>query len=204
VVERSAKRAFREWRASLGAVESQLLDEAETLALHAEQVIAMLRRFGVEVVEAGIEVDKGEEAVVEDGEDQQSHNDGDLDNVGVDDNEEGERGASTESATAADADADGGGEGEAEGDAADVETPAARLARLKLISRFPHVTNIGHSRKFREYCTQVRDPELDAAAAALLERLVFFQTRAMQKDPVKAMARRRCVFFSSTFFPSFC
>jgi len=187
VVERSAKRAFREWRASLGAVESQLLDEAETLALHAEQVIAMLRRFGVEVVEADIEVDKGEEAVVEDGEDQQSHNDGDLDNVDVDANEEGERGASTESATAADGDGDGGGEGEA----ADVETPAARLARLKLISRFPHVTNIGHSRKFREYCTQVRDPELDAAASALLERLVFFQTRAMQKDPVKAMARRR-------------
>lgn len=35
------------------------------------------------------------------------------------------------------------------------ESPEQRMARVEQLSRFPRVTTMGHSRKFREYCTQV-------------------------------------------------
>ncbi|XP_053329917.1 selenocysteine insertion sequence-binding protein 2 [Spea bombifrons] len=50
-----------------------------------------------------------------------------------------------------------------------------------------------HSRRFREYCSQVLSKEVDACAVALLKELVRFQDRMYQKDPVKAKTKRRLV-----------
>jgi selenocysteine insertion sequence-binding protein 2 len=40
---------------------------------------------------------------------------------------------------------------------------------------------------------QVKDAELNASAGAFLERLLAFQTRAYQRDPIRAKAKRRFV-----------
>ncbi|KAJ7394141.1 Selenocysteine insertion sequence-binding protein 2 [Desmophyllum pertusum] len=50
-----------------------------------------------------------------------------------------------------------------------------------------------HSRKFREYCFQVPNKEVDNVATELLKELVRFQDRQFHKDPVKAKAKRRFV-----------
>ncbi|XP_032326680.1 selenocysteine insertion sequence-binding protein 2 isoform X6 [Camelus ferus] len=50
-----------------------------------------------------------------------------------------------------------------------------------------------HSRRFRDYCSQVLSKEVDACVTGLLKELVRFQDRTHQKDPVKAKARRRLV-----------
>ncbi|KAL9985383.1 hypothetical protein ACROYT_G007779 [Oculina patagonica] len=50
-----------------------------------------------------------------------------------------------------------------------------------------------HSRKFREYCFQVPDKEVDSVATDLLRELVRFQDRQFHKDPVKAKVKRRFV-----------
>ncbi|XP_078667459.1 selenocysteine insertion sequence-binding protein 2-like isoform X1 [Branchiostoma floridae x Branchiostoma belcheri] len=50
-----------------------------------------------------------------------------------------------------------------------------------------------HSRRFREYCNQVLDKEIDATVTMLLQDLVRFQDRQYHKDPIKAKAKRRIV-----------
>ncbi|XP_052785632.1 uncharacterized protein LOC128221193 isoform X2 [Mya arenaria] len=50
-----------------------------------------------------------------------------------------------------------------------------------------------HSRRFREYCNQVLDKEIDNSVIALLQDLVRFQDKQYHKDPVKAKAKRRFV-----------
>ncbi|XP_072040506.1 uncharacterized protein [Amphiura filiformis] len=50
-----------------------------------------------------------------------------------------------------------------------------------------------HSRRFREYCNQVLDKDIDACCTTLLQALVRFQDRQYHKDPNKAKAKRRIV-----------
>ncbi|XP_063804744.1 selenocysteine insertion sequence-binding protein 2 [Pseudophryne corroboree] len=50
-----------------------------------------------------------------------------------------------------------------------------------------------HSRRFREYCSQVLSKEVDTCVTDLLKELVRFQDRLYLKDPVKAKAKRRLV-----------
>lgn len=50
-----------------------------------------------------------------------------------------------------------------------------------------------HSRRFRDYCSQVLSKEVDACVMELLKELVRFQDRMYQKDPVKAKTKRRLV-----------
>ncbi|XP_036890620.1 selenocysteine insertion sequence-binding protein 2 isoform X4 [Sturnira hondurensis] len=50
-----------------------------------------------------------------------------------------------------------------------------------------------HSRRFRDYCSQVLSKEVDACVTDLLKELVRFQDRMYQKDPVKAKTKRRLV-----------
>ncbi|XP_066224543.1 selenocysteine insertion sequence-binding protein 2 isoform X18 [Saccopteryx leptura] len=50
-----------------------------------------------------------------------------------------------------------------------------------------------HSRRFRDYCSQVLSKEVDACVMDLLKELVRFQDRMYQKDPVKAKTKRRLV-----------
>ncbi|XP_075067230.1 selenocysteine insertion sequence-binding protein 2 isoform X2 [Mixophyes fleayi] len=50
-----------------------------------------------------------------------------------------------------------------------------------------------HSRRFREYCSQVLSKEVDSCVTDLLKELVRFQDRLYLKDPVKAKAKRRLV-----------
>ncbi|XP_037102631.1 selenocysteine insertion sequence-binding protein 2-like isoform X2 [Syngnathus acus] len=50
-----------------------------------------------------------------------------------------------------------------------------------------------HSRRFREYCSQVLNKEIDESATLLLQELVRFQDRFYHKDPNKAKSKRRLV-----------
>lgn len=50
-----------------------------------------------------------------------------------------------------------------------------------------------HSRKFRDYCTQMLSKDVDECVTALLKELVRFQDRLYQKDPMKARMKRRIV-----------
>ncbi|XP_036390867.1 selenocysteine insertion sequence-binding protein 2-like [Megalops cyprinoides] len=50
-----------------------------------------------------------------------------------------------------------------------------------------------HSRRFREYCNQVLNKDIDESVTLLLQELVCFQERVYQKDPTKAKAKRRLV-----------
>ncbi|CAL8243536.1 unnamed protein product [Lota lota] len=50
-----------------------------------------------------------------------------------------------------------------------------------------------HSRRFREYCNQVLNKEIDESVTMLLQELVRFQERVYQKDPTKAKSKRRLV-----------
>ncbi|XP_020782827.2 selenocysteine insertion sequence-binding protein 2 [Boleophthalmus pectinirostris] len=50
-----------------------------------------------------------------------------------------------------------------------------------------------HSRKFREYCTQMLSKDVDECVTTLLKELVRFQDRLYQKDPMKAHMKRRIV-----------
>ncbi|CAL1533082.1 unnamed protein product [Lymnaea stagnalis] len=60
------------------------------------------------------------------------------------------------------------------------------------LGRDPVVMKI-HSRRFREYCTQILDKEIDQCCTSLLQDLVKFQDRMYHKDPVKAKTKRRIV-----------
>ncbi|XP_027888865.1 selenocysteine insertion sequence-binding protein 2 isoform X3 [Xiphophorus couchianus] len=50
-----------------------------------------------------------------------------------------------------------------------------------------------HSRKFRDYCSQMLRKDLDECVTSLLKELVRFQDRLYQKDPMKARMKRRIV-----------
>lgn len=50
-----------------------------------------------------------------------------------------------------------------------------------------------HSRRFREYCNQVLNKEIDESVTLLLQELVRFQERVYQKEPTKAKSKRRLV-----------
>ncbi|XP_039615396.1 selenocysteine insertion sequence-binding protein 2-like isoform X2 [Polypterus senegalus] len=50
-----------------------------------------------------------------------------------------------------------------------------------------------HSRRFREYCSQVLSKDVDECVINLLKELVRFQDRLYQKDPMKAKIKRRLV-----------
>ncbi|XP_053727774.1 selenocysteine insertion sequence-binding protein 2-like isoform X1 [Synchiropus splendidus] len=50
-----------------------------------------------------------------------------------------------------------------------------------------------HSRKFRDYCSQMLSKEVDECVTTLLKELVRFQDRLHQKDPMKARMKRRIV-----------
>lgn len=60
------------------------------------------------------------------------------------------------------------------------------------LGRDPVIMKI-HSRRFREYCTQILDKEIDQCCTSLLQELVKFQDRMYHKDPVKAKSKRRVV-----------
>ncbi|XP_074137578.1 selenocysteine insertion sequence-binding protein 2 isoform X1 [Sminthopsis crassicaudata] len=57
------------------------------------------------------------------------------------------------------------------------------------VSPFPKI----HSRRFRDYCSQMLSKEVDDCVMDLLKELVRFQDRMYQKDPVKAKTKRRLV-----------
>ncbi|XP_017383962.1 selenocysteine insertion sequence-binding protein 2 isoform X4 [Cebus imitator] len=67
------------------------------------------------------------------------------------------------------------------------DTEASHLAPYH--STFPKI----HSRRFRDYCSQMLCKEVDACVTDLLKELVRFQDRMYQKDPVKARTKRRLV-----------
>ncbi|XP_012509023.1 PREDICTED: selenocysteine insertion sequence-binding protein 2 isoform X2 [Propithecus coquereli] len=76
------------------------------------------------------------------------------------------------------------------------EPPGAELQRDAEASHlapdqaaFPKI----HSRRFRDYCSQMLSKEVDACVTDLLKELVRFQDRMYQKDPVKAKTKRRLV-----------
>ncbi|KAJ8249365.1 hypothetical protein GJAV_G00233990 [Gymnothorax javanicus] len=50
-----------------------------------------------------------------------------------------------------------------------------------------------HSRRFREYCNQVLNKDIDESVTVLLQELMRFQERMYLKDPIKAKAKRRLV-----------
>uniref|UniRef100_A0A672J2B5 SECIS binding protein 2 n=1 Tax=Salarias fasciatus TaxID=181472 RepID=A0A672J2B5_SALFA len=50
-----------------------------------------------------------------------------------------------------------------------------------------------HSRKFRDYCSQMLSKDVDECVSTLLKELVRFQDRLYQKDPMKARMKRRIV-----------
>eukprot|EP00064_Thunnus_orientalis_P018226 superscaffoldBa00004124_g18320 len=50
-----------------------------------------------------------------------------------------------------------------------------------------------HSRKFRDYCSQMLSKDVDECVTSLLKELVRFQDRLYQKDPMKARMKRRLV-----------
>jgi ribosomal protein L7Ae-like RNA K-turn-binding protein len=50
-----------------------------------------------------------------------------------------------------------------------------------------------HSRKFREYCNQIINRDIDAICTALLQEIVRFQDRLYHKNPIKAKMKRRYV-----------
>nr|XP_043881853.1 selenocysteine insertion sequence-binding protein 2-like [Solea senegalensis] len=50
-----------------------------------------------------------------------------------------------------------------------------------------------HSRRFRDYCSQMLSRDVDDCVVTLLKELVRFQDRLYQKDPMKARMKRRVV-----------
>ncbi|XP_058231369.1 selenocysteine insertion sequence-binding protein 2-like isoform X2 [Hemibagrus wyckioides] len=50
-----------------------------------------------------------------------------------------------------------------------------------------------HSRKFRDYCSQMLSKDVDECVTTLLKELARFQDRLYQKDPMKARMKRRLV-----------
>ncbi|NXV23885.1 SEBP2 protein, partial [Cepphus grylle] len=69
------------------------------------------------------------------------------------------------------------------------ESTEGSMTSKQLTSSLPKI----HSRKFRDYCSQVLSKEVDSCVTDLLKELVRFQDRLYQKDPVKAKIKRRLV-----------
>ncbi|XP_056381396.1 selenocysteine insertion sequence-binding protein 2 [Hyla sarda] len=69
-------------------------------------------------------------------------------------------------------------------DATEISVPVSQPS-----SNLPKI----HSRRFREYCSQVLSKEVDTCVTELLKELVRFQDRLYLKDPVKAKTKRRLV-----------
>ncbi|XP_013409777.1 selenocysteine insertion sequence-binding protein 2-like isoform X3 [Lingula anatina] len=65
-------------------------------------------------------------------------------------------------------------------------TVGTKALNSKIVSKI-------HSRRFREYCHQVLDKEIDDCCTQLLQELVRFQDRLYHKDPSKAKSKRRIV-----------
>ncbi|KAM9821984.1 selenocysteine insertion sequence-binding protein 2-like isoform 1-T2 [Syngnathus typhle] len=80
------------------------------------------------------------------------------------------------------------GDGQSDGVQADEE----QIIQLDLSVTVPDRPKI-HSRKFREYCSQMLSKEVDQCATSLLKELIRFQDRLYQKDPMKARMKRRVV-----------
>ncbi|NXW93812.1 SEBP2 protein, partial [Alopecoenas beccarii] len=69
------------------------------------------------------------------------------------------------------------------------EPTEGSMTSKQLTSSLPKI----HSRKFRDYCSQVLSKEVDSCVTDLLKELVRFQDRLYQRDPVKAKIKRRLV-----------
>ncbi|XP_064901825.1 selenocysteine insertion sequence-binding protein 2 isoform X5 [Columba livia] len=69
------------------------------------------------------------------------------------------------------------------------EPTEGSVTSKQLTSNLPKI----HSRKFRDYCSQVLSKEVDSCVTDLLKELVRFQDRLYQRDPVKAKIKRRLV-----------
>ncbi|XP_035165070.1 selenocysteine insertion sequence-binding protein 2 isoform X2 [Oxyura jamaicensis] len=69
------------------------------------------------------------------------------------------------------------------------ESTEGSMDSKQLTSTVPKI----HSRRFRDYCSQVLSKEVDSCVTDLLKELVRFQDRLYQKDPVKAKIKRRLV-----------
>ncbi|KAM4616970.1 selenocysteine insertion sequence-binding protein 2-like isoform 2-T2 [Polymixia lowei] len=80
------------------------------------------------------------------------------------------------------------GDGEKEGEKEECQEEHTTQALTCAPSR-PKI----HSRKFRDYCSQVLSKDVDECVTALLKELVRFQDRLYQKDPMKARMKRRLV-----------
>ncbi|XP_068422756.1 selenocysteine insertion sequence-binding protein 2 isoform X2 [Clinocottus analis] len=78
---------------------------------------------------------------------------------------------------------------------ADEEVDKEEIVEQQSISPVPCPANRPkiHSRKFRDYCSQMLSKDVDECVTALLKELVRFQDRLYQKDPMKARMKRRIV-----------
>uniref|UniRef100_A0A3Q0T8U9 SECIS binding protein 2 n=1 Tax=Amphilophus citrinellus TaxID=61819 RepID=A0A3Q0T8U9_AMPCI len=77
----------------------------------------------------------------------------------------------------------------------DEETDTNESVQQQISSPQLHPTNAPkiHSRKFRDYCSQILSKDVDECVTSLLKELVRFQDRLYQKDPMKARMKRRIV-----------
>ncbi|XP_070547288.1 selenocysteine insertion sequence-binding protein 2-like [Ptychodera flava] len=66
------------------------------------------------------------------------------------------------------------------------------IVGLRTPSPSAPIPNI-HSRRFREYCNQMLDKDIDACCTTLLQTLCRFHDRQYHKDPTKAKSKRRLV-----------
>ncbi|XP_041756628.1 selenocysteine insertion sequence-binding protein 2 isoform X2 [Coregonus clupeaformis] len=85
--------------------------------------------------------------------------------------------------------ADGETEEETEKDTEEIEEPTNQSQPQPCPPIRPKI----HSRKFRDYCSQVLSKDVDEYVTNLLKELVRFQDRLYQKDPMKARMKRRLV-----------
>ncbi|MEQ2276916.1 Selenocysteine insertion sequence-binding protein 2 [Xenotaenia resolanae] len=78
---------------------------------------------------------------------------------------------------------------------AEEETDKDGGIQQEFTSSEPQQNNVPkiHSRKFRDYCSQMLRKDLDECVTSLLKELVRFQDRLYQKDPMKARMKRRIV-----------
>ncbi|XP_037337819.2 selenocysteine insertion sequence-binding protein 2-like [Pungitius pungitius] len=78
---------------------------------------------------------------------------------------------------------------------ADEEADKAEIVEQQTISPVPCPASRPkiHSRKFRDYCSQMLSKDVDECVTTLLKELVRFQDRLYQKDPMKARMKRRIV-----------
>ncbi|XP_012733929.2 selenocysteine insertion sequence-binding protein 2 isoform X2 [Fundulus heteroclitus] len=78
---------------------------------------------------------------------------------------------------------------------ADQEADKDAAVQQESPSSEPQQNNVPkiHSRKFRDYCSQMLRKDLDECVTSLLKELVRFQDRLYQKDPMKARMKRRIV-----------